>query len=86
MVIAVHALMDFRYWIQAYRIVDMDLELIDSVLQEFPSHKHAILDAGLRRGTGNKPINNWYIPKLELMQSVVLMSCTKQVWYSEHGR
>jgi len=63
--------MDFCYQIQAYRIVDTDLELINSVLQEFPSHKHAILDAGLRRGMGNKLINNWYIPKLELMQSVV---------------
>ena len=50
----------------------MDLELIDSALQEFHSHKHAILNTGLCRGTANKPINNWYIPKLELMQSVVL--------------
>jgi len=70
-VIAVRALMDFRYRVQAYHITEKDLELISSALHEFHSHKHSILDAGLRRGTANKPIDNWYIPKLELMQSVV---------------
>ena len=29
------------------------------------------MDAEARLGKGNRPINNWYIPKLELMQSVV---------------
>jgi len=70
-IIAVRALMDFRYRIQAYRITDRDIEVINSVLREFHSHKNSILDAGLRRGKANKPINNWHIPKLELMQSVV---------------
>ncbi|KAI5986479.1 hypothetical protein EDD15DRAFT_2373187 [Pisolithus albus] len=69
-VIAVRALMDFRYHIQAYRITDGDIEVIVSALHEFHSHKHSILDTGLRRGKANKPIDNWYIPKLELMQSV----------------
>jgi len=55
-VIAVRALMDFRYRVQAYRITEKDLELISSALHEFHSHKHSILDAGLRRGTANKPI------------------------------
>ncbi|KAI5996688.1 hypothetical protein EDD15DRAFT_2387099 [Pisolithus albus] len=69
-VTVVWALMDFRYHIQAYRITDGDIESIGSVLREFHLHKHSILDAGLRHGKGNKPIDNWHIPKLELMQSV----------------
>ena len=62
-VIAIRALMDFRYRAQAYRITDKDAELIRSALQEFHSHKDSILASELRRGTGNKPIDNWYIPK-----------------------
>ncbi|KAI6003153.1 hypothetical protein EDD15DRAFT_2385610 [Pisolithus albus] len=74
-VIAVRALMDFRYRIQAYCITDGDIEVIVSALREFHSHKHSILDTGLRRGKANKPIDNWYIPKLELMQSVAPSIC-----------
>ena len=69
-VIAVRALMDFRYWVQAHRITEPDIELINSALQEFHSHKQSILDNGLRRGSANKPLDNWYIPKLELMQNM----------------
>jgi len=70
-IVAVRALMDFRYCIQAYRITDRDIEVINSALCEFHSHKDSILDAGLHCGKANKPINNWHIPKLELMQSMV---------------
>jgi len=70
-IIAVRALMDFHYCIQAYRITDRDIEVINSALREFHSHKNSILDAGLHREKANKPINNWHIPKLELMQSIV---------------
>ena len=70
-IIVIRALMDFRYRIQAYRIMDRDLDIINAALREFHSHKNSILDAGLRRGKANKPINNWHILKLELMQSVV---------------
>ena len=69
-VIAIHALMDFHYRAQAHRITEPDVELIKSALQEFHSHKHSIIDSGLRRGSANKPIDNWYIPKLELMQNI----------------
>ena len=41
------------------------------MLAEFHEHKSAIIDVGVRVGKGNKPINNWYIPKLKLMQCVV---------------
>ncbi|KAI6018237.1 hypothetical protein PISMIDRAFT_629402, partial [Pisolithus microcarpus 441] len=63
--------MDFCYHIQAYCITDGDIESIGSVLHEFHLHKHLILNAGLDHGKGNKPINNWHIPKLRLMQSIV---------------
>ena len=69
-VITIRALMDFRYRAQAYRITDKDAELIRSALQEFHSHKDSILASELRRRTGNKPINNWYILKLELLKNV----------------
>ncbi|KIM62385.1 hypothetical protein SCLCIDRAFT_25115 [Scleroderma citrinum Foug A] len=69
-VIAICALMDFRYWVQAHQIMETDIELIKSALQEFHSYKHSILDNGLRCGLANKPIDNWYVPKLELMQNV----------------
>jgi hypothetical protein len=44
--------------------------MIQASLAEFHRHKAAILSAGARVGKGNKPTDNWYIPKLELMQSV----------------
>ncbi|KAI6008820.1 hypothetical protein F5J12DRAFT_905190 [Pisolithus orientalis] len=53
--------MDFRYQVQAYHIDNDDLCIISSVLDKFHVHKHK----------GNKPIDNWHIPKLELMQSIV---------------
>ncbi|KAG2134508.1 hypothetical protein DEU56DRAFT_913696 [Suillus clintonianus] len=67
---AVRALMDFRYLIQSPRINDRNVERISAALAEFHANKHAITAAGLRRGKGNKPIDNWYIPKIELMQNV----------------
>jgi len=70
-IVVVWALMDFCYCIQAYRIMDRDIEVINSTLHEFHLHKDPILNAGLCHGKANKPINNWHIPKLELMQSMV---------------
>ena len=69
-IIAVQALMDFRYRIQAYHITDRDINIINATLCEFHSHKDSILDASLCCGKANKPINNWHILKLELMQSI----------------
>ncbi|KAF7972624.1 hypothetical protein HWV62_17370 [Athelia sp. TMB] len=69
--ITIRAMMDFRYLAQAPKIDDNDCAHITSSLNEFHQHKQAILDAGARVGKGNHPINNWYIPKLEMLQSVV---------------
>jgi len=69
-VIAIRALMDFRYLSQAPVIDDNVRSMVRASLLEFHEHKDAILDAGGRLGKGNRPIENWYIPKLEMMQSV----------------
>lgn len=70
-VIAIRSLMDFRYLAQAPEVDSSMCNMIDAALLEFHRHKSAIMDAGVRVGKGNRPIQNWYIPKLELMQSVV---------------
>jgi hypothetical protein len=70
-VIAIRALMDFRYLAQSRQLNDNQLILIATSLQLFHSHKQSILDARARVGKGNKPINHFQIPKLELMHSVV---------------
>ena len=69
-VIAVCALMDFHYQVQAHWIMEVDIELINSALQEFHAHKDSIVMNSLQCGKGKKPINNWYI-QIELMQSIV---------------
>ncbi|KAI5997654.1 hypothetical protein F5J12DRAFT_725231 [Pisolithus orientalis] len=68
---AICALMDFQYRVQAYHIDNNNLCIISSVLDEFHVHKQLILDHGAQCGKGNKPIDNWHIPKLELMQSII---------------
>ena len=70
LLIAIRSLMDFRYLAQAPEISDQICTEIDTALEEFHDHKHAIISAGARTGKGNRVIDNWYIPKLELMQSV----------------
>jgi hypothetical protein len=69
--IAVRALTDFRYLSQAPEISDEMCIKIQDALAEFHKHKDAILSAGGRTGKKRKIIDNWYIPKLEFMQSVV---------------
>ncbi|CAA7259005.1 unnamed protein product [Cyclocybe aegerita] len=68
--IAIRALIDFRYLAQVTVISDNICTQIENALRTFHNHKQAILDAGARCGK-NGPIENWYIPKLEFMQSVV---------------
>ncbi|KAI5990601.1 hypothetical protein EDD15DRAFT_2170126 [Pisolithus albus] len=61
--IAIHALLDFRYLAQAPSFTTQSLEKVASSLQEFHDHKEAIVSEGIRV--------DWQIPKLELLQSVV---------------
>ena len=63
--------MDFWYLGQGKEINDDSCNRIKATLEEFHSHKSATIDTEAWVGKGNKPLNNWYIPKLEMMQSVV---------------
>ena len=69
--IAICANMDFCYAAQAEEIDEDSCETILASIDEFHWHKSGVTDAEARVGKGNRPINNWYIPKLKLMQSVV---------------
>jgi len=69
-VIAIRALMDFRYLSQAQVLDSTVCRMIRSSLDEFHLHKAAVLSAGARVGKKNTQIQNWHIPKLELLQSV----------------
>jgi hypothetical protein len=69
--IAVRALADFRYLAQASEITSDMCTKIEGALAEFHQHKDAIILAGGRIGKKRKVINNFYIPKLEFLQSVV---------------
>ncbi|KAH9007710.1 hypothetical protein EDB85DRAFT_2078445 [Lactarius pseudohatsudake] len=62
--------MDFRYLAQAPEISEQDCVNIDRALQGFHDHKSSIVSAGVRIGKRKKVLKEWYIPKLELMQSV----------------
>ncbi|KAG1733273.1 hypothetical protein EDB19DRAFT_1830994 [Suillus lakei] len=79
MITAVQVLMEFWYLIQLPHIDDDDIERISGALAEFHANKHAITAGGFCRSTQNKVINNWYIPKLELMQSIVPSICNTGV-------
>ncbi|KZP29451.1 hypothetical protein FIBSPDRAFT_727430 [Athelia psychrophila] len=68
---AVRAMMDFRYLAQAPKINDDDCTRIEASLSEFHSHKQAVMDLNVRVGKGGRPIEDWHIPKLEMLQSVV---------------
>lgn len=69
--IAVRALADFRYLAQAPEISDTFCTKINEAIQEFHRHKGTIISSGARTGKCSRVIDNWYIPKLELLQSVV---------------
>ena len=70
-VIALRALMDFRYLAQSRQLNNNQLAQITSSLQLFHTHKQSILDARARVGKGNKHIDHFQIPKLKLMHGVV---------------
>jgi hypothetical protein len=63
--------MDFCYLAQ-FPIIDEDTcDRIEASLASFHAYKQSIMDADTHLGKGNWAIENWHIPKLELMQSVV---------------
>ena len=62
--IAIQALLDFRYKAQAPAFTDYSLANLANSLQEFHDNKDAIVQVGARK-------DSWAIPKLELLQSVI---------------
>jgi hypothetical protein len=70
--IAIQALMDFCYLGQMKVIDKRILDRMQFALKEFHNNKHEIQKAGVRIGSKKKPINNFQIPKLAMMQSAVL--------------
>lgn len=75
-VIAIRALMDLRYMAQCPAPDDDLLACIDRSLLIFHDNKDIIMTLRARMGA-KKPIENWFIPKLELMQSIT--SSTRNV-------
>ena len=67
--ITVCSLMDFRYLAQSRAIDEDACTRIRAALSRFHIHKESIIQSGGHCGKKNI-INNWYIPKLEFMQSV----------------
>ncbi|KAF8811457.1 hypothetical protein BYT27DRAFT_7252778 [Phlegmacium glaucopus] len=68
--IAIRALVDFCYLAQSMEIDEQMCTKIDAALSEFHDHKESIIAVGARRGKCHA-IDNWYIPKLEFLQSVI---------------
>ena len=69
--ITIWVAMDFWYFCQAEEIDNECCDRIQAALDKFHAHKSVIVDADAHIGKGNRPIYNWYIPKLEMMQSAV---------------
>ncbi|KAG0700898.1 hypothetical protein DFH29DRAFT_1000703 [Suillus ampliporus] len=68
-VIMIHALMDVRYLAQCPAPDDDLLTCINRSLLTFHENKDVVMALGVRMGA-KKPIDNWFIPKLELLQSI----------------
>ena len=85
--IAIRALSDFRYFAQAPEISDEIRAVIDRALKEFHDHKDVIIKAGARVGKGGQVIDNWHIPKLELLQSITASIAESRApiqWSADH--
>ena len=70
-ILCIRALSDFRYLAQSRSIDNHTLTKISDSLILFHRNKQAILDAKARVGKGKKPLDHFFIPKLELLHSVV---------------
>ncbi|KAI5986994.1 hypothetical protein EDC04DRAFT_2614944 [Pisolithus marmoratus] len=64
---AICALLHFHYLMQAPSFTTQSINRVASTLQEFHNHKESIVSQGVR--------GDWQIPKLELLQSIVLSIC-----------
>jgi hypothetical protein len=62
--------MDLRYLAQSIKIDEQMCTKINTALKEFHAHKSSVIAAGGQQDKGHV-IDNWYIPKLGFLQSVV---------------
>ncbi|KAG2059582.1 hypothetical protein BDR06DRAFT_1003180 [Suillus hirtellus] len=69
--VTICALMHFYYLVQLLHINNSDLAHILAALDEFHVNKHEIITAGVCQEKGSTAIDNWHIPKLKLMQSII---------------
>ena len=73
--LCIRALSDFRYLAQSHSINTRTLGEISNALALFHQNKQAILKAKARVGKAKKPLNHFFIPKLELLHSVIMSIC-----------
>ncbi|KAG0699464.1 hypothetical protein DFH29DRAFT_1001980 [Suillus ampliporus] len=78
-IVAVRALLHFHYLMQSPHIDDHNIRHISAALADFHANKHAIISTGVCQGKGHTVINNWHIPKLELMQNIVPSICSSGI-------
>lgn len=71
-IVCIRALLDIRYLAQMPRVTTDILDEIQTALRTFHQYKDIIINNQYRVGKGKKPILHFGIPKLELLQSVVL--------------
>lgn len=70
--------MDFRYLAQSMQIDKQMCAKIDTALKKFYTHKDSIIAAGAWQGK-SQVIDNWYIPKLEFLQSLIPSICANGI-------
>jgi len=73
--LCIRALSDFRYLTQSHSIDSRTLTEISDALALFHQNKQAILDAKAQVGKGNKPLDHFFIHKLEFLHRVVMSIC-----------
>ena len=74
-ILCIRSLTDSRYLVQSHLINNCTLTQISHALDIFHQNKQAILDTGARVGKGNKSLNHFFIPKIELLHSIVSSIC-----------
>ncbi|KAG2032849.1 hypothetical protein BDR03DRAFT_1014891 [Suillus americanus] len=73
-VITILALMDVQYLAQSPALNDNSLTAINRSLTTFHDNTDVIMTLGAQMGM-KRAINNWHIPKLELMQNITTSAC-----------
>ncbi|KAG1860227.1 hypothetical protein DFJ58DRAFT_658050, partial [Suillus subalutaceus] len=73
------ALMDFHYLIQSSRIDDHNIKCISQHWPNFMLTNIQSLLLGFIAERATRPIHNWYIPKIKLLQNIAPSICNTSV-------